>query len=97
MSIPSPPRSFTGSIIATPTTIDRVCELNVIEQVRNVSLTTIVRDAWQRGHELAVHGWIYRLRDGLIRDLGFSARRESDIEDQYEIAVKNLGARQSFS
>jgi carbonic anhydrase len=48
---------------------DRLCELNVIEQVANVRDTTIARDAWERGQELAVHGWIYGLRDGLLRDL----------------------------
>lgn len=47
----------------------RLCELNVIEQVVNVSRTTIVRDAWARGQALTVHGWIYDLRDGLLRDL----------------------------
>jgi carbonic anhydrase len=48
----------------------RLCELNVIEQVVNVSQTTIVRDAWARGQSLAVHGWIYDIHDGLLRDLG---------------------------
>ena len=48
---------------------DRLCELNVIEQVANVCQTTIVRDAWERGQALTVHGWIYGLRDGLLRDL----------------------------
>lgn len=47
----------------------RLCELNVAEQVANVSRTTVVRDAWARGQPLAVHGWIYGLRDGLLRDL----------------------------
>ena len=51
---------------------DRLCELNVIQQVRNVSRTTIVQSAWQRGQELTVHGWIYGLQDGLLRDLGCS-------------------------
>ncbi len=49
--------------------IDRLCELNVIEQVANVCATTIVRDAWARAQPLSVHGWIYGLDDGLIRDL----------------------------
>ncbi|HEX9944458.1 MAG TPA: carbonate dehydratase [Thermoanaerobaculia bacterium] len=49
---------------------NRLSELNVIEQVMNVSRTTTVRDAWARGQELAVHGWIYDIRDGLLRDLG---------------------------
>jgi carbonic anhydrase len=48
---------------------DVLCEWNVIEQVANVSRTTVVRDAWARGQSLAVHGWIYGLRDGLLRDL----------------------------
>jgi carbonic anhydrase len=52
--------------------LDRLCELNVIEQVRNVSRTTIVQSAWQRGQELGVHGWIYGLQDGLLRDLDVS-------------------------
>src|SRR4029078_13412067 len=49
---------------------DRLCELNVIEQVANVCQTTIARDAWERGQELSVHGWIYGIADGLSRDLG---------------------------
>jgi carbonic anhydrase len=49
--------------------IDRLCEFNVIEQAQHVRQTTIVRDAWQRGQELAVHGWIYDIADGLLRDL----------------------------
>jgi carbonic anhydrase len=52
-----------------PRRCNRLCELNVVEQVANVSRTTMVRDAWQRGQELAVHGWIYGLQDGLLRDL----------------------------
>lgn len=51
---------------------DRLCELNVIEQVKNVSRTTIVQNAWERGQELVVHGWIYGLDNGLLRDLGIS-------------------------
>ncbi len=58
---------------------DRLCELNVIEQVANVCQTTIVRDAWDRGQQLAVHGWVYSLQDGLLRDLDVthSQRAES--------------------
>jgi carbonic anhydrase len=57
-----------------PARLDRLCELNVVEQVANVARTTIVEDAWARGQELAVHGLVYDLRDGLLRDLGVSAR-----------------------
>jgi carbonic anhydrase len=49
--------------------IDRLCELNVIEQVINIANTTIVQDAWNRGQSLAVHGWIYNISDGLLQDL----------------------------
>ena len=52
--------------------IDRLCELNVIEQVRNVAHTTIVQDAWQRGQALTIHGWIYSIKNGLLRDLDVS-------------------------
>ncbi len=50
--------------------VDRLCELNVVEQVRNLARTTIVQDAWRRGQALTLHGWIYALEDGLLRDLG---------------------------
>ena len=53
--------------------IDRLCEMNVAEQVANVCRTTMVRGAWQRGQPLTVHGWIYRIQDGLLRDLHLSA------------------------
>jgi carbonic anhydrase len=52
--------------------VDRLCELNVAAQVSNVARTTIVQGAWERGQELSVHGWVYGLRDGLLRDLGVS-------------------------
>ena len=54
---------------------NRLCELNVAEQVLNVSNTTVVRDAWARGGALAIHGWIYDVRDGLLRDLGMTSGR----------------------
>jgi carbonic anhydrase len=53
--------------------VDRLCELNVAEQVRNVARTTIMQDAWRRGHDVQVHGWIYGLKDGLITDLRINA------------------------
>lgn len=57
----------------------RLCELNVIEQVLNVSQTTAVRDAWARGKSLAVHGWIYDVRDGLLRDLDVSMTGDDEL------------------
>ncbi len=54
---------------------DRLCELNVIDQVQNVARTTIVQDAWRRGHAVQLHGWIYGLKDGLITDLWINVDR----------------------
>ncbi len=68
----------------------RLCEFNVIEQVANVCSTTMVRDAWERGQELTIHGWIYGLRDGLLRDLNCSADSPKEAEASYKRAVKAL-------
>ena len=58
---------------------NRLCELNVVEQVLNVSQTTVVRDAWARGQELAVHGLVYDIRDGLLRDFGTCSTTETEL------------------
>ena len=50
--------------------VDKLCELNVIDQVQNVARTTVVQDAWRQGHDVQLHGWVYGLKDGLITDLG---------------------------
>ena len=57
---------------------NRLCELNAMEQVVNVSKTTVVRDAWARGQELSVHGWVYDLADGLLRDLGMCVTSDAE-------------------
>lgn len=63
---------------------NRLCELNVIEQVVNVSQTTIVRDAWTRGQALAVHGWLYDVGDGLLRDLSICVTTEAELSACFE-------------
>jgi carbonic anhydrase len=68
----------------------KLCELNVIEQVANVCSTTIVQDAWTRGQELTVHGWIYGLKDGLLRDLKTSADNPKEAGAAYQAAVAAL-------
>jgi carbonic anhydrase len=73
-----------------PHRVDKLCELNVIEQVANVCQTTIVRDAWDRGQELTVHGWVYGLKDGLIRDLDTSVSSVSEAPSAYHTALKGL-------
>jgi carbonic anhydrase len=75
-----------------PARHDRLCELNVIEQVVNVSQTTIVREAWARGQTLAVHGWIYGIRDGLLRDLGMCVSGERELPHCYTAALTRRGA-----
>ena len=69
--------------------LDRLCELNVIEQVLNVGRTTIVQSAWQRGQELVVHGWIYGLENGLLRDLNVSIDNAEGLADVYRGAISN--------
>ncbi len=71
---------------------DRLCELNVIEQVANVAQTVVVQDAWRRGQRLTVHGWIYGLQDGLIRDLGMNVSRPDDLMPRYVAALEALGS-----
>jgi carbonic anhydrase len=70
--------------------VDRLCALNVIEQVVNVSRTTIVQSAWQRGQELVVHGWIYGLQDGLLRDLHITVDSTAVLNSAYQNALKLL-------
>jgi carbonic anhydrase len=65
----------------------RLCELNVIEQVLNVTRTTIVQNAWERGQELAVHGWIYGLDDGLLRELEMCITCQDELAEKYKSAV----------
>jgi len=66
---------------------DKLCELNVIEQVTNVCQTTIVQGAWERGQDLAVHGWIYGLSDGIIRDLNVSTSSQDELATSYSNAI----------
>jgi carbonic anhydrase len=63
---------------------NRMCELNVMEQVVNVSKTTVVRDAWARGQALTVHGWVYDLADGLLRDLAMCIKSDEDNTARFE-------------
>jgi len=67
--------------------IARLCELNVIEQVVNVAQTTVVQDAWARGQMLTVHGWIYGVQNGLIRDLEISVSQAETLQGTYASAV----------
>ncbi len=70
--------------------LNRLCELNVLEQVLNVSRTTIVQNAWGRGQELAVHGWIYGIGDGLLRDLEICITNQTELSAASEAAVAEI-------
>jgi carbonic anhydrase len=72
---------------------DRLCELNVLEQAVNVCRTTVVRDAWARGQKVSVHGLIYSVADGLLRDLNFRANEASDVTGVFEMALTGLKPR----
>jgi carbonic anhydrase len=67
-----------------------LCELNVIEQVVNVAHSTVLQDAWARGQEVALHGWVYDLQDGLLQDLHITVRSMDDVQTMYREAVSGV-------
>ncbi len=73
---------YLGEVLPTRERRERLCELNVIEQVANVCQTTIVQDAWERGQDLTVHSWVYSLEDGLVRDLGLAVSDADSLAPQ---------------
>lgn len=70
--------------------LDRLCELNVIEQVVNVSQTTVVSEARDRGQNVTIHGVVYGLRDGLLHDLNVTVKKEADLSEVYQTAIAKL-------
>ena len=68
----------------------RLCELNVLEQVTNVCQTTIVQDAWARGQVLSVHGWVYSLLDGRVRELGMGVNSLEELPVAYQMALDTI-------
>jgi carbonic anhydrase len=85
-------RKHEGLLAAVPEghRLARLCELNVIEQVASVCETTVVRGAWERGQELSVHGWVYGLTDGLLRDLGVCVTGGDEAATVCRAAVESL-------
>ena len=71
----------------------RLCELNVVEQVVNVCRTTIIRDAWARGQKVGVHGWVYSLLDGRVRELGMGVDSPEELPDAYALAMRHIRNR----
>ncbi|HEY2190223.1 MAG TPA: carbonate dehydratase [Caldimonas sp.] len=81
------------STVAEGERVNALCELNVIEQALNVCQTTVVQEAWQRGQEVVVHGWVYRLHNGLLKDLTMTVSRLDDAGAAYESALAAVHAR----
>ncbi|SIS43868.1 carbonate dehydratase [Neptunomonas antarctica] len=73
--------------------LDRLCELNVIEQAYNVCNTTITQDAWEKGQELTIHAWVYGLDNGLIQDLNFCISDQDSIESGYAEAIEAINQK----
>jgi carbonic anhydrase len=80
--------AYLGKIINANQRHDALCELNVIEQVVNVCQTTSVQDAWEKGQPLTVHGWVYGLKDGLVRDLDVSIASNAELSTRYANAIQ---------
>ncbi|QEW05269.1 carbonate dehydratase [Nitrincola iocasae] len=80
-------RQLVGEWQANDVQFDRLCELNVIEQAENVCNTTVMREAWSRGQDVTVHGWIYGLQNGLLTDLNFCVSADDEVDAEYERAV----------
>jgi carbonic anhydrase len=83
---------YLGEALPSRARQDRLCELNVIEQVVNVSQTTIVQDAWERGQALTIHGWVYGLHDGLLRDLGMRISAAEQLAPKLEQSLARYAA-----
>lgn len=79
--------TYMGKLLQRTERMDRLCELNVIEQVVNVCQTTSVQDAWARGQPVTVHGWVYGLNNGLVQDLGISIASADELEQRYQSVV----------
>ena len=75
---------YMGTVVNEQRRSERLVELNVIEQVSNVCRTTIVQDAWDRGQELTVHGWVYGIQDGKLQELGMSVSSLAELAPRVE-------------
>jgi carbonic anhydrase len=79
-------------MLDTEARANRLCELNVLDQALNVCQTTVIREAWQRGQPVTVHGWIYSLQDGLVRNLDFDVDSADQVVDSWRRAVGSTAA-----
>jgi carbonic anhydrase len=89
-SVASKHQAFIGAQPTDADRLDRLCEVNVLEQVVNVARTTVVQDAWARGQKLQLHGWVYGLHDGLLRDLDVTVEGPAQVLPKYKNALAQL-------
>jgi carbonic anhydrase len=85
---------YLGDVLTSRKRAERLCELNVVEQVNNVCQTTIVQDAWDRGQEVSVHGWVYGLKDGLLNDLNMTVAAAHDLAPRMAKALAQYADEQ---
>ena len=83
---------YLGDVLPSKDRAERLVELNVVEQVVNVAQTTIVQDAWERGQPLTVHGWVYGLQDGLLRDLGMNVSGAEELAPKLKARMATYDA-----
>jgi carbonic anhydrase len=89
-AVKSKHQAFIGEQPTDAERFDRLCELNVLEQVVNVARTTVVQDAWARGQTLSLHGWVYGLHDGLLRDLDLTVEAPVQVMPRFKNALSQL-------
>ena len=85
--------AYLGDILNSKERLDRLCELNVIEQVINVCQTTSVQDAWAKNQPLTVHGWVYGLEDGMARDMGISVANADELAARYQSVISKRSSK----
>ncbi len=89
--------TYLGDSLPSRARLDRLCELNVIEQVANLCQTTVLQDAWERGQQLSVHGWIYGLQDGQVRNLEITVQSPQQLEVQKAQALARYEQQGDFA
>jgi carbonic anhydrase len=87
--------AFLKNLVDDKQRLDKLCELNVIEQVINVCQTTTVQSAWERGQALSIHGWIYGIQDGLLRDLSLCVTNQEEMRPTYRSAITAISGTEA--
>jgi len=86
-----------SSLTEQPRQMDALCELNVLEQALNACQTTVVRDAWLRGQQVVVHGWVYGLHNGLLKDMNMTVANPAEVDEAYARALDGIKGRYAAS